>query len=215
MWPIFHNVDQLDSIHAAWRLKKPKSNSPVPGKKVGGIAVATASGDGSLQSTSSLRSRSPESTSPLRQDQGSVPKGLGMERVQGPQGRGHEEGKGEEGDKRVGGGVRGREGQAVTEEVGVGAEEQKEEETQRTVRWNHGGKGALHCPVQCFNVMCSATPYHTTLCYTILCYIMPYHVLLLNAMPYYLVASHLIHLNQVLPYVHLFHSLFFLVRRRQ
>ena len=48
MWPIFHNVDQLDSIHAAWRLKKtlpaPASTPSLINKKVSGLAPAVASG---------------------------------------------------------------------------------------------------------------------------------------------------------------------------
>ena len=31
MWPIFHNVDQLDSIHAAWRLKKNSTPKKISG----------------------------------------------------------------------------------------------------------------------------------------------------------------------------------------
>ena len=185
-------MDQLDSIHAAWRLKKPKSTSPVPGKKVGGIAVATASVDGS-HGTSGARSRSPESTSPLR-DQGI---GMGPKGHSPVQGRGHEEGKGEEGDKRVGGGVRGREGQssgsvsdvsvnmrgmAVTEEVG--AEEQKEEETQRTVRWNHGGKGTLQCTIL-YVIQYYAMSYYTILSYTILSYSILCYLILCYVMLYY------------------------------
>ena len=48
MWPIFHNVDQLDSIHAAWRLKKalptPASTPSLSNIKVSGLVPAVASG---------------------------------------------------------------------------------------------------------------------------------------------------------------------------
>ena len=47
MWPIFHNVDQLDSIHAAWRLKKliptAASNASLSNKKVSGLVPAVTS----------------------------------------------------------------------------------------------------------------------------------------------------------------------------
>ena len=84
MWPIFHNVDQLDSIHAAWRLKKGASST----KKVSGIA--SAAGAGQFESI----------TPPSYKSTGAR-----------------------------------TEVEVVTETMD-GAEA-----TQRTVRWNHGGKG--------------------------------------------------------------------------
>ena len=47
MWPIFHNVDQLDSIHAAWRLKK----SSTVTKKVSGLASVTGQAESPVPPT--------------------------------------------------------------------------------------------------------------------------------------------------------------------
>ena len=100
MWPIFHNVDQLDSIHAAWRLKK----SSTVTKKVSGIASVT----------NQIESSTPPTvfSAPALSSQVTT----AFETVEGA------------------------------------------EEKQRTVRWNHGGKG------ECSVVLCSRVQCHVVEC---------------------------------------------------
>ena len=106
MWPIFHNVDQLDSIHAAWRLKK---ISPpvvtVAGKKAGGTPGGIEAAIGSLPKAQGLAQTLGQSAPPSPSLEATGQAG------------------------GAGGGAGGGESEVV------------EEEKQRTVRWNHGGKG--------------------------------------------------------------------------
>ena len=105
MWPIFHNVDQLDSIHAAWRLKK---ISPpvvtVAGKKAGGTPGGIEAAIGSLPKAQGLAQSLGQSAPPSPSVEAT-------------------------GQAGGAGGAGGGESEVV------------EEEKQRTVRWNHGGKG--------------------------------------------------------------------------
>jgi hypothetical protein len=103
MWPIFHNVDQLDSIHAAWRLKKilPAAVT-VAGKKAGGTPGGIEAAIGSLPKAHGLAQSLGQSAPPSPSIE-AMAQGVA-----------------------TGGG---------------GENEVVEEEKQRTVRWNHGGKG--------------------------------------------------------------------------